>query len=214
MKNITEIIAPISLKAGSHSDTAQTGQGCFMNVIAYLNGEPQITDQSPCVCVTVRPIAIFANDFLKDDERNALIPYIERAMDSATIDHTEMIRRLNLVVVFSQKMAEYAAKYAAKSAAEYAEYAAKYAKSAAKSAKSAAEYAEYAAEYAEYAEYAAKYAEYAAKYAEYAAEYAASREEIKTAIFEFLDEALPKAPEFSCEIINRAEKFAKIAEYA
>ena len=54
MSSITEIIAPIKLLAGTHEDTAKTGSGCFMNVIAYLNGEPQITDQSPCVCVTVR----------------------------------------------------------------------------------------------------------------------------------------------------------------
>ena len=55
---ITEIIKPIKLLSGTHNDTAQTGQGCFMNVIAYLNGEPQITDQSDCVCYVVRPIAI------------------------------------------------------------------------------------------------------------------------------------------------------------
>jgi hypothetical protein len=174
-----------------------------MNVIAYLNGEPQITDQSPCVCVTIRPIAIFANDFLKDDERNALIPYIERAMGSAINDHVEMMRRLNLVVVFSQKMAEYA---------KYAEYAAESAKYAAESAKYAAKYAAKSAESAKYAEYAAESAKYAAKSAEYAKS-AAIREEIKAAIFEFMDAACPKAQEFSCEIINRAEKFAKIAEH-
>lgn len=37
-------IEPIKLLRGQHKDTATTGQGCFMNVIAYLNGDPQITD--------------------------------------------------------------------------------------------------------------------------------------------------------------------------
>jgi hypothetical protein len=84
--SITEIIAPIQLLKGTHENTAQTGQGCFMNVIAYLNGEPQITDQSPCVCVTVRPLAIKLNDAATDEQRKELIPFIERAMGSATKD--------------------------------------------------------------------------------------------------------------------------------
>ena len=32
-------IEPIRLLAGSHADTGTTGKGCFMNVVAYLNGE-------------------------------------------------------------------------------------------------------------------------------------------------------------------------------
>ena len=30
-------IEPIKLLSGSHANTAKTGSGCFMNVIAYLN---------------------------------------------------------------------------------------------------------------------------------------------------------------------------------
>lgn len=41
-------IKPIRLLKGSYADTKTTGQGCFMNVVAYLNGESQITDSSPC----------------------------------------------------------------------------------------------------------------------------------------------------------------------
>jgi len=81
-------IEPIKLLKGSHADTAQTGQGCFMNVIAYLNGEPQITDQSPCVCVTVRPLAIRLNDTADDEQRQRLLPFVMRAMGSATKDKT------------------------------------------------------------------------------------------------------------------------------
>ena len=119
-------IEPIKLLSGSHEDIGTTGQGCFMNVIAYLNGEAQITDRSPCVCVTIRPMAIWLNDMANQQQRQQLIPFIERAMGSATEDVTEMKRRINLVVEFADEMAQYAAKYA-QYAAEYAQYAAQYA---------------------------------------------------------------------------------------
>ena len=79
-------IEPIKLLAGSHADTGKTGQGCFMNVIAYLNGEPQITDQSPCVCFMVRPLAIKLNDYSTDEQRARLLPFVLRALGSATDD--------------------------------------------------------------------------------------------------------------------------------
>jgi hypothetical protein len=208
---ITEMIKPIKLLSGSHADTGTTGQGCFMNVIAYLNGEPQITDKSPCVCVVVKPIAIFLNDFLKDSERELLIPYIERAMGSATSDKIELVRRANLVVKFAKKCAlitaecaeyaESAAKYAAESAAEYAKYAAEYAKYAAESAKYAAESAKYAAECAEYAESAAEYA----KYAEY-------RQQIIDATIDFLNQALPQKSINDEIVISRAKEYLKLCE--
>ena len=120
---LMEIIEPIKLLSGSHSDTGTTGKGCFMNVIAYLNGEPQITDQSTCVCYVVRPIAIWLNDYLKDGERARLIPFIERAMGSATEDKNEVMRRVNLAVVLAKTYAKYAAGHAARHPAEYAKYA-------------------------------------------------------------------------------------------
>lgn len=123
MTSITDIIAPITLLHGSHEDTAKTGQGCFMNVISYLNGEPQITDNSPCVCVTVRKIAIWFNDFLRPNERQQMIPFIERAMGSATTDRDVMNKRLALTVVFARKQSEIAANDAAY--ANNAAYAAK-----------------------------------------------------------------------------------------
>jgi hypothetical protein len=110
---LADIIKPIELLSGSHADTGTTGQGCFMNVIAYLNGEPQITDQSPCVCVTVRPIAIWLNDWLLDSERYELIPYIERAMGSATTDKSELSRRAWLAVAMASEMKQIASASAA-----------------------------------------------------------------------------------------------------
>ncbi len=180
---ITEIIKPINLLRGTHDDTAQTGQGCFMNVIAYLNGERQITDQSDCVCYVVRPIAIWLNDYLQDDERHLMIPFIERAMGSRSDDKNEVIRRLKLVVKFSD------------AAAEYAESAAKYAES-----------VEYAVESAKYAVESAKSAESAAKYAKYAA----IRKQLIEAAFEFLDEALPKKLIIEHVIVERAKQLVSL----
>ena len=94
---ITEIIAPIKLLKGNHADTGRTGSGCFMNVVSFLNGEAQITDESTCVCVTVRRIAIWFNDFLFDHERQEMLLYIERALGSATNDRAEMRRRLETI---------------------------------------------------------------------------------------------------------------------
>ena len=206
---ITEIIKPISLLRGTHVNTAKTGQGCFMNVIAYLNGERQITDQSDCVCYVVRPIAIWLNDYLKDDERHLMIPFIERAMGSRSDDKNEVIRRLKLVVEFSDAAAKSAAEYAfenvAKSAAKYAKsaakYAAKYAKSTAKSVEYAAKYAKSAAEYATNSA-----AEYAAK----SVEYAAIRKQLIEAAFEFLDEALPKKIIIENVIVGRAKQLVSL----
>ena len=86
MNEIPNIIKPIKLLTGSHANTATTGQGCFMNVVAYLNGDAQITDSSPCVCVTVRRLAIEMNDHCTDQQRQELLPFVLRAMGSATND--------------------------------------------------------------------------------------------------------------------------------
>ena len=132
MDSITQIIQPIKLLANSHKETAQTGQGCFMNVIAYLNGEPQITDESPCVCEVVRPLAIWLNDYMIDTERQQLIPYIQRAMGSKTTDQKDISRRAWLAVDFANEMKEIAAAYSA------AAYSAAHADAAAYSAAAAA----------------------------------------------------------------------------
>jgi len=202
-------ILPIKLLAGTHADTGETGQGCFMNVVAYLNGEAQITDQSTCVCVTIRPIAIFANDLANDEQRQRLLPFLLRAMGSATDNKTEVLRRLDLLVAFANKQAKHAVECAesaesAESAAKYAEYAAEYA---AKYAKYAAKCAKYAAEYA--AEYAAKYAAESAVVN--AAKYAAKKSIIFNDCIEYLDAALPKAETATDAVLERAKKLYEMA---
>lgn len=114
-------IEPIRLTAGTHPDTASTGVGCFMNVIAYLNGEPQITDKSECVCFVVRPIAIWANDWMTDDERAELLPFVLRAMGSRTDDVAEIVRRARLAADMAQTMSGIAATRAAYAAAAAAD---------------------------------------------------------------------------------------------
>lgn len=191
--NIFDVIKPIKLLSGSHADTGDTGQGCVMNVIAYLNGEVKITDSSPCVCFMVKPILIWFNDYLRDDERHLLIPYVERAMGSATEDKKEIERRAWLCVDMAHSMANLAA-----------EYAAKYAKS--------AEYAKYAAKYAEYAKYA-KYAAESAKYAESAesAKYAEYAADITESVLDYLDKALPKTHVRDAIVISRAIKLMELS---
>ena len=186
--SITEIIKPIKLLSGSHSSTGETGQGCFMNVIAYLNGEPQITDQSPCVCAAIRPIAIAFNDFLNNDDRAVMLPYIERAMGSATTDMAEMSRRAWLAVDLANTCRDIASNSA----------------NAANAAKAASAYASNAAS-------AAADAAATANDASNAAANAATREKIKAAYIIFMESALPKATAIQEIHINRAKKLCSIA---
>ena len=188
---LLDVFKPIKLLSGSHADTGKTGKGCFMNVIAYLNGEPQITDRSTCVCVVVRPIAIWINDYLMDSERHILLPYIERAMGSATCDQKELSRRAGRAVKMAEEMRDIA--YADAAAAAYASEAASAAAYAAKAA-DGAKVSTYAAKVSTYAAkastYAAKASDYASDYAADAA-YATARESIIDSCLRFLDDCLP-----------------------
>ena len=186
-------IPPIRLLAGSHANTAHTGSGCFMNVVAYLNGEAQITDRSTCVCGVVRPIAIWLNDFMlgscfspsKQTANSArLLPFIERAMGSATSDAGELSRRAWLAVDFARSMASLA-----KTSTADATLAAGYAADAASAADSFVTDTEAAAISA------AAYATHATLAAGYAAYTAVAYEQIAQAGLGFLDRALPPAPE-------------------
>ncbi len=193
MPTITELIQPIRLLSGSHADTGHTGLGCFMNVIAYLNGEPQITDKSPCVCVTVKPIAIWLNDYMTDQERLSLIPYIERAMGSATTDQAELSRRALRAVKMAEEMSDLAAASAASAAwAERAERAASAASAAwAASAASAA---------------SAAWAASAAS----AASYQKIHKQIIESALRYLDDVLPKAPVCDVTVVERARQLMEL----
>lgn len=188
-------LKPIKLLSGSHADTGKTGQGCFMNVIAYLNGEAQITDQSTCVCVVVRPIAIWINDFLMDSERHILLPYIERAMGSATCDREELFRRAGRAVKLAEEMQDIAASASASYAAD-AKAAANAANAdapvfAAKASTCAVKASTYAAKASEYADAACTYAD---------AAYATARRSIIDSCLRFLDDCLPQVETQDCSL--------------
>ena len=183
---LSDLFEPIRLLAGSHADTGRTGQGCFMNVIAYLNGEPRITDRSACVCVVVRPIAIWINDYLTDSERHILLPYIERAMGSATGDRRELTRRAARAVKMAEEMRDIAC--ADDSAAYVADAA-----SAASDAGKAADVAKVSNYATKASACAAKASTIAAKASEFGSDaaYAVARERIIDSCLRFLDDCLP-----------------------
>jgi hypothetical protein len=236
MHIVPEIIAPIKLLSGSHADTAKTGQGCFMNVVAYLNGEPQITDNSPCVCFMVRPLAIKLNDYGNDEQRQRLLPFVLRAMGSSTNDKsvTESrrvrIRRYGaecqeIINTWRANMKAYAADaYAYADAAAYA-YADAYAYAYAKADADADAYADTAAyAYADadtaayaYADaYADAYAKADADAKKMARDFAfAERDKLKETLFDaglrYLDDVLPQADEPTGVILERAAKLCELA---
>lgn len=208
-------IEPIKLLAGTHADTGTTGQGCFMNVIAYLNGEAQITDQSPCVCVTIRPIAIWLNDYLRSDERARMIPYIERAMGSATTDTAELVRRAYLAAGMAKTMSTIADRAASAIMAAWVEKTgiaatARWAESAARAARMASEESAVCAASVASAGGSARAAR-AATHASRAAASVAARADIINACFAFLDAALPKADITDPFILKRADTLVEIA---
>ena len=196
-------VPQVKLLSGTHPDTGKTGQGCFMNVIAYLNAEPVITDKSECVCFVIRQLAIWANDWMTDAERPQLLPFLLRALGSRTDDKAEVTRRLALVVGFAKDMAKFAehdalvAHYAmcADKNAHAAEYAAEYAAKCA--AASAAEYAAYAAD---------AYVTYAAESAKYAA-----RKQIIKSILALFDSALPPLQDTDERTVERVRQLESLA---
>lgn len=95
--NILDTIKPITLLHGHHDNTGTTGSGCFMDVIAYLNGEAQITDSSPCVHEAIRDVMVAANDSLAHKDRQELIRFIPRAMGSAGL-HSNAIEKFETVM--------------------------------------------------------------------------------------------------------------------
>ncbi len=168
-------IPHVKLLKGSHVETGQTGQGCFMNVIAYLNNEPTITDKSNCVCFVIRPLAIWANDWMTDEERPQLLPFILRALGSSSTDKAEVSRRLALVVGFGNEMAAFSKNV--KHTEYLARHAALYSKSDG--------YTEF------FAKYAALLANNAAFLTKSPAEYTVIRKQIIASLLALFDAALP-----------------------
>lgn len=234
-------IEAIKLLRGHRSDINKTGQGCFMDVVSYLNGESVITDKSECVCPSVRPIAIWLNDFANNKQRQRMLPFVVRAVGSVTDDNIEMERRLALVVRYADRNAGLIA--ASAESPEYAKSAMRAAKCAAESARYAKSAALNAAEYVKHAKYAAQssyffveneqcskraalHAEQSAEYVHLTANYAANcveyafkatgyayRQEV---IFQFgldfLDEVLPQLGMTDWRVLDRIIALQNINE--
>ena len=207
-------IEAIKLLRGSHADTGKTGVGCFMNIIAYLNGDTQITDQSECVCITVKRISIFLNDLADEQQRQRMLPLVLRAMGSRTDDKEEISRRLTLLVEFAEWQAWIVAKYAnaGNASANHALTAAECATDTAVAAGFAA--ATTTAECATAAAHAARAAAASATDAANAASFA-EYQNYKNETFDrgmiLLDAMLPQAQEADAVVIGRTQKLIELA---
>ncbi len=73
-------IQPIRLLKGCHPTTGDTGSGCFLNVCSYLQGDKVITDNPTSVNGHLRAPLVILNDLLPDVARQALLPFVHRAM--------------------------------------------------------------------------------------------------------------------------------------
>ncbi|CAE6839163.1 hypothetical protein [Paraburkholderia nemoris] len=195
-------IEPIKLLSGSHGDTAQTGSGCFMNVIAYLNGEPQITDESPCVCRSIRKPAIWINDFLNDSERHLLLPFVQRAMGTATDDEVVLRQRSEVVLEYIRDLTALADRF-------------KPNRSAAGSAALSLHLAEMAMSYSNApSKSVALMGQLAANAADYAARVsngAADRKALVDRSLAFMDSVCPAADTPSRLLIERANRLLELA---
>lgn len=86
MNSILETIRPIRLLSGHHSDTGSTGQGCIMDVASYLAGDAIVTDSPSCVDRAFHYGWRTINDLSGNEQRQTLLPYIERLIGTATDD--------------------------------------------------------------------------------------------------------------------------------
>jgi hypothetical protein len=104
MKSILDIIKPIKLIHGNHTDTAKTGSGCIMNIASYLAGDAQVTDNPDCVCPEIRDWAMPINDYSGAADRQELLPYVLRMIGTKTTDQAVTQARVARVMRFQGEM--------------------------------------------------------------------------------------------------------------
>lgn len=188
----------IKLSKGAHANPKE-GM-CIMEVIAYIEGEKH-TDHPKCACPIVTEFAIRTNDWMTDEERELLLPYVLRIAGSKATSDLEQQRTymaadyairvfapigLRTVRLETQaKNLEACAKIVDQKTAIAGKKAAYVAVSAAAYAANATAYVAYAAANAAYAAANATYADAAAN-----AAYAAVRIKIVNARLALLDDML------------------------
>jgi hypothetical protein len=72
------------LQAGSH-ETAQAGL-CAMEMVAYIERLPH-SDAPACTCPIIAAYVRGLNDLLPNSERNRLLPYLPRLVDTVSPPH-------------------------------------------------------------------------------------------------------------------------------
>jgi len=79
----------------------------WMSAIAWYAGERDWTDAPECVCKTIRPLALFANDEIGDDaERERRVgPVLFSVMGTATDDAAVKLARVRVAVRFGARCA-------------------------------------------------------------------------------------------------------------
>ncbi len=79
----------IKLSAGNHN-TPQDGM-CIMECVAYIEGEKH-TDHPKCADPVITTFAMKTNDWMKEDERGALLPFVLRIAGSKSTTEIERQR--------------------------------------------------------------------------------------------------------------------------
>ena len=77
-----QALAEFKLARGAHKEP-EDGL-CFMEAVAWLEGEPH-SDQPTCVCPVIGAYIRSLNDFLPDDLRQKLIPYLPRVVGTVSL---------------------------------------------------------------------------------------------------------------------------------
>jgi len=76
------------LSHGSHYGPSEGA--CFMEMISFLNGEKH-SDKPECVHKNLIPVGINANDFLSNESRQHMVPFMTAFMGTQDID-LEMVK--------------------------------------------------------------------------------------------------------------------------
>lgn len=84
--SLADLEKGLLLAPGKHA-SPEDGM-CAMEVVAFLAGGPH-TDHPRCACPIVSGYVLHINDNMPDDQRQRLLPYLPRLVDSVSEDHEQ-----------------------------------------------------------------------------------------------------------------------------